>query len=569
MTLPGTTKEVSPTRTSSTLTSRSDESSIRTVSVHDYGESELRQTPATPGPDSRSIRPQLSRQATSIKTCATSDPAFEVDFDGEDDRDNPRNWPLWYRGLIIGLLSFSTWVVVLYSTDYTSGMPEMMEEFGIQSTSVGTLGLTTYLFGLAVGSVVLAPLSEVYGRRPVYIGSMVVFTIFVLPCALAKSLQEVLILRFLGALAGSVMIANAPGSLSDIVDDEHRALAFSLWSIAPMNGPVSGPIIGGFVTQDLGWRWTNWLVLIFAGVALAFVAFIPETYSPTILRKKARRIRKKTGEDFWWSRYDQKMKLWPLLRVNLSRPFVMSVTEPICVFWELYIATVYAILYLCFVAYPIVFSDIRGWGPGLAGLAFVGIGVGTLLAIFVEPLLRRMINAHKPDPETGKPPAEAAVSVVCIAAVLAPAGQLWFAWTCAPKTIHWAWAIVAGIPFGAGNTLIFIYGSNYLAHSYGIYAASALAGNTVARSVVGGVLPLAGPSLYRALGPNWAGTLLGLLEVMLIPIPFVFYKFGHKIRRRSPLIQEMQRDKERQAGKRAKYQEKLKGQSEEGPHDAP
>jgi len=116
------------------------------------------------------------------------------------------------------------------------------------------------------------------------------------------------------------------------------------------------------------------------------------------------------------------------------------------IFWDLYIAAIYGILYLCFVAYPIVFSQIRGWSPGISGLAFTGIGVGSFLVIGAEPLIRRMINAHKVDPETGKVPPEAMVSVVCIAAVLVPLGELWFAWTCVPVTTHWIWPILAGTP---------------------------------------------------------------------------------------------------------------------------
>lgn len=135
-------------------------------------------------------------------------------------------------------------------------------------------------------------------------------------------------------------------------------------------------------------------------------------------------------------------------------------------FWDVYIAIIYGILYLCFVAYPIVFTDFRGWSAGISGLAFTGLAVGCFLVIGTEPLLRRMINSHKKDPETGKVPPEAMVSVVCIAAVLVPVGELWFAWTCMPP-VHWIWPILAGIPFGAGNTGVFIYASNYLAHSYG------------------------------------------------------------------------------------------------------
>ena len=105
------------------------------------------------------------------------------------------------------------------------------------------------VIGIAAGSVILAPISEMYGRRPVYIASTLLFTILIIPCGLATSLLEVIIVRFFGALAGSAMIASAPGSVSDIVNDDYRALAFSIWSIGPFNGPTFGPIIGGFSTQ--------------------------------------------------------------------------------------------------------------------------------------------------------------------------------------------------------------------------------------------------------------------------------------------------------------------------------
>ncbi|KAF2753404.1 MFS general substrate transporter [Pseudovirgaria hyperparasitica] len=438
---------------------------------------------------------------------------------------------------------------VLYSTSYASAIPGMMESFNIDNETLVVLGLTTYLMGLATGSVILAPLSEMYGRRPIYIVSLAFFIVLVIPCALAKNLETILVTRFFGALAGSAMISNAPGTVADIVTDEYRALAFSIWSIGPMNGPVLGPIIGGFVFQSLGWRWTNWVVLIGAGVALLVISTVKETYAPAILRRKSALQRKKSNDDRYWSRYDERLGLRSLLAVNLSRPFVMAVTEPICIFWDIYIAIVYGILYLCFVAYPIVFSQQRGWSPGLTGLAYTGIGIGGLITILSEPLLRALINSYRPNrsipasPLNAAPP-EAMLAVVCIAAVLVPIGELVFAWT-SPPTVHWVFPILAGIPFGAGNCAVFIYASNYLVHSYGIYAASALAGNAVLRSVLGGCLPLAGPALYGALGSRWAGTLLGGLEVLCIPIPWVFWRYGARIRGRSRMIGLMRADQER------------------------
>lgn len=199
----------------------------------------------------------------------------------------------------------------------------------------------------------------------------------------------------------------------------------------------------------------------------------------------------------------------------------------------------------------------------MSGLSFLGIGIGTMIIIACASPIRKMINSHKPDADGNVPP-EAMLSIVCVAAILVPVGQLWFAWTCSPNSIHWALPIAAGIPFGFGNGAVFIYSGNYLAYSYGIYAASAMAGNAVMRSLMGGTLPLAGPPMYRALGPNWAGTLLGLLEVLIIPIPFLFYRYGGRIREKSTMIREMRENEERQEAKKRKAEERLRKAEENG-----
>ena len=217
------------------------------------------------------------------------------------------------------------------------------------------------------------------------------------------------------------------------------------------------------------------------------------------------------------------------------------------------ISLIYGILYLCFIAYPVVFSQYRGWGPGATGLSFLGIGIGAVLSIISEPLLRKLINSQPRDPLTGKVQPEASALVMALGGVLAPLGQLGFSWTCLPVSIHWAAPLAFGIPFGAGNTLSFIYGNNYIASSYSVYAASALAGNAVIRSLAGGVLPLAGPKMYETLSPRWAGTLLGLLEVLMIPIPLVFWRYGGKIRAKSKVIRELREEEERVEEKREKW----------------
>ncbi|OAQ79177.1 MFS transporter [Purpureocillium lilacinum] len=491
----------------------------------------------------------------STGSAASRPPEFEVIFE-EKDPENPKYWPLWYRCWTIFVVSFATWVATLYSTSYTSSTPGLIADFGTNTTIV-TLGMTTYLLGLAAGSLVVAPLSELYGRQPVYLICLGIWAILIIPCGVAQSLTTIIVTRFFGAFFGAVMISNAPGSVVDVSNPDYLARSMSLFGVAPLNGPVTGPIIGGFVFQYLGWRWANWIVLIMAGLTIALMLTLKETYAPAILKRKAARMRKEMDDPRYWCQYDQRVSTMHLLKVNLSRPFVLFATEPILWCMNAWISIVYGILYLCFVAYPIVFSEHRGWGPGTSGLAFIGIGIGTLTAIASEPLLRRLINSQPRDPETGKVQPEAQALVMAMGAVSASVGQLGFSWTCLPTSIHWSGPIAFGIPFGFGNTLSFIYGSNYLAGAYGIYAASALAGNAVIRSIFGGTLPLAGPLMYKNLTPQWAGTLLGLLEVITIPIPFMFWKYGGRIRARSRVIRQLREDQERMEDKRARGLAKL------------
>ncbi|KAH7084969.1 major facilitator superfamily domain-containing protein [Paraphoma chrysanthemicola] len=459
------------------------------------------------------------------------DPKFEVTW-LKDGSDMPKNWPAWYRGIILACISFATLVVIMTSTAYSPGIPGMMKDFGIENKTIPILGVTTYLFGLALGPLVLAPLSEMYGRRPVYIVSLLMFSIFTIPSAVARNLETILVTRFFAAFAGSVVMSGAPGTLNDISDDSTRTKYISIWILGAVNGPVIGPVFAGIIFQYAGWRWISWWLVILAFVSCGLMACIKETNGNAILRQRCEIL--KTIDGRYWTRASagEDIPIRERLNASVRQPIVMIFTEPICTFWDFYVGLVYAILYLCIVGYPIVFTQIRGWSPAVANLPFLTMGLGSVVTVFAEPKLRSLIKRLSSQ-STGDS-AESVLPIILIGGTLIPLGQLLFAVSAAPPNSPVV-AILAGFPLGVGNMLIFLYVASYLAACYKSHAASALAGHASTRYMGAALLPLLAPVMYKRLGPLVTGMILMAILTVLAAVPIIFMKKGDYFKSRSKL----------------------------------
>lgn len=291
------------------------------------------------------------------------------------------------------------------------------------------------------------------------------------------------------------------------------------------------PVVGSaFVGSHYGWRWTAWITLILAaGFGTIALSLVPETYGPAILQARAKRIRFETKN--WAVRSvldERRIDFKSIVNNYFSRPLRMLVTEPILLLMTLYMALVYGILYLFFFAYPIAFSQQRGWTPLIGSLPFLSIIIGvviggTIITIFTKTRFARKMKKHgRVVPEERLPP-------MMIGAVLFPIGLFWFAWTSNPH-ITWVPQVLAGIPLGAGVLIIFLQGLNYIIDVYLMYANSAIAANTLIRSLLGAAFPLFATYMYDKLGVAWATSLLGFLTVAMVPVPVLFFIYGKKIR---------------------------------------
>lgn len=212
----------------------------------------------------------------------------------------------------------------------------------------------------------------------------------------------------------------------------------------------------------------------------------------------------------------------------------------------IYLSLAYGIFYMYFEAYPIIFQDIYGQSLGVSGLMFLPIGGGTVAAVAVflwyDSFLRKAQaqNKHWTQKEESK-----RLPLACIGGPLYVVALFWMGWT-ANKNIHWSVPMLAGIPFGMGYVLIFMALLNYLTDAYEIFAASAMAAASCARSLAGAVLPFAATPMYRRLGVAWASSLLGFLSLGMCVIPFLFLWKGDRIREGSKFCIYLKEKKEKE-----------------------
>lgn len=385
-----------------------------------------------------------------------------------------------------------------------------------------------------------APASEVFGRRWIYIGTYAMLTMWQAVTCASQNGGSILVFRALAGFFGSSPLANAGGTIADVLDGRQMGIGMAFFSVAPFLGPALGPITGGFLGDAAGWRWVEGMLAIFCAVVTVMLfLWGAETYAPTILRSRADRLSKYTGKVYRFrSDAAKPLNVKELFIGSLIRPWKFLVFEPIVLLLSIYVAIIYGILYLNFAAYPIVFMQYRGWNAGEEGLAFLGIMVGAILSVFVvlfwgnKKYIRDVQKRGFPIPEDRLPPAFAASILIVI-------GLAGFAATDGPN-VHWIASIIFGVPFGMGMVQLFLSILGYLVDCYTVYAASVLAANAVLRSLFGAGFPLFTKAMYDNIGIHWGAAVPGFLALACLPLPFIFYKYGPAIRKKCKYAAEAQ-----------------------------
>ncbi|GMG29774.1 unnamed protein product [Aspergillus oryzae] len=342
----------------------------------------------------------------------------------------------------------------LASSMFAPGVQYVMRDFHTTDQMLGSFVVSVYILGYMLGPFLIAPLSEIYGRVPLYHACNVIFLVFTIACAVAQTLPQLIVFRLFAGIAGVCPITIGSGTVADMVPVEKRAGIMAIWALGPILGPVVGPIAGGFLAESVGWRWVFWVLAIA-------------------------------------------------------------------------VAVTYGYLYLMFTTLTPIFRNTYGFSSGLAGLAYLGFGIGSILGLKICGVVSNRIAVSHTARGCFKP--ESRLPPMLFGSWAIPAGLFWYGWSAQAHT-HWIVPILGTGVFAIGLMVVFMASNTYLVDSYLRHAASVTAAATVLRSLIGAVLPLAGPSMYDALGLGWGNSLLAFIALAMCACPLLFWKYGEFIR---------------------------------------
>ena len=297
-----------------------------------------------PRDETLSILIKCLRWTTQYRTNRVDEFEFSADlimqiWESPQDPRNPQNWKNDRKWVNVFLISLQAMISPMSSTILAVASLSIAADFNLTSIYTPNLPVGTYVLGLGLGPLYLAPMSEIRGRRIVYLISFSLFIIFSIGCALAPNIAALSILRFLAGISGSVGPTLGAASIGDMFKRSERGKAQSVYALGPTAGPVIAPLIGAFVVDRTGdWRWLMWILAIASGFTLLLsLLLLKETYGP-FLRKQIGEKAVKANNRSDCQAPKNTNSLRSTFGCAISRPFHLLFFSPICTLMSLYMA---------------------------------------------------------------------------------------------------------------------------------------------------------------------------------------------------------------------------------------
>lgn len=504
------------------------------------GITESAQDPQTP-----SQRTLSSGDAAAVKAAGTAkfdsiwDDKIYVDWDGPDDPDNPKNWPFLKKTIYTFVLALCTTSLYMGASIISPATPKLMMQFHTTETKT-QLGIALYIWGFGISALVFGPMSETplfRGRNPIYVTVQFIYCCMQIPLGFANHVAPYAVLRLISGCTASPPLCNGAASLSDVWAFPYNLYALICWSMGAVAGPYLGPLIGAALSNHNTWRWVFRFNIMMSGGMLAtmLIAF-PETSEQELLTRKARSLRRITGNPRIASRGERlqhQTSLLSVLKYVAWYPIEIMFREPVLLLINLHLGFVYSIIFIYLEAFPLALGGVFHFNSVEQGLSFLAMLVGVLIDV-AGYLVYLYFRLYKPI-KRGKPlsPEKVFASAAIFGATIFPIGLLIFGWTSTPG--HWEPPVILNVFVSMGIWLMFQTYMSYIAALYPTRIASAIASNTLVRCLMSGAFPLFSTIMYkhtaiRKFPVGWGCSILGFSAIIMILLPVYLRIFGKKLR---------------------------------------
>jgi len=489
--------------------------------------------------------------------------AADLDFDLNGDLDNPQEWPTPYKWTLVALLAMMAFTVTFNCISVVPLAADIVRELtpsGQEAPKLASVLLVTiWELGEAAGPLIIAPLSEMFGRSPVMNSANWLLILATVLAATATSVPTLITARALTGLAVSSNVLN-PAIIGDMFPKDSRGSAVSVTFLAPLVGGAVAPAIAAALAERIGWRNVIWTSAVLSAVCeVLFMVCFRETYKVAILRKRrAAKIRAANKTNTQAARLLQTVRradsdglckeesVWKKLRDSMLRPFMVVFGSGVLLILALLGSVTFSFFYVMSVTLPDIAGGIYHLSPATAGMCFLGFTCGSTFGVYtcnrnVDRIYVKLREADakeknlSPEDVVGLPEFRLPLSVVgAFILPVAVAGYGWVAQLQLPLPFLLGCCALLG--FSAMLTLIPIMA--YVVDAFGIFSASAMTGVIVSRCLMGTFLPLAVAPLVENFGYGWGFTVFATLSLCLAPISWLVLRYGAKWRQYSQYSRE-------------------------------
>lgn len=481
---------------------------------------------------------------------------------------HPFHWSLKKKYFITIVYCILQIFVTLTSTSYVAVEFIVEEKYGV-SDQVATLGQSLFIIGTAVGPAFMGPLSDLGGRKWVYVFSIIFYVIFNFGCAFPLNMPMIAIFMFIIGTCGSTALSNVAGTIGDMFGaSDEASQPMALFVFAANAGPSIGGIVGEAIAENskLGYKWIFIINIIIGAAFVVCLCFIPETLPRIVIEEATAMEGRDDIPGIVWREFGyfketlmgktpsyriiyeeklssegqeaviiEKSSTFNEMRFIALQALKMMVTEPIIIFMGLYNGFAYGILFL----YMDGIFDVFVFNNGLSAIAaectYLNFVVGVAFVILLQPIQTWLFKWDKAR-NGGVPRPEARFMLSLVTVWGFPLGLFWFGFTSDGSVNYWS-PIMAGFVLAVADPLLWLAMLSYIIDSYSAagLSNSAIAAFCIPSFAIAACLAHAGVAMFNNMSTTWAMATLGFISIGIVALVYIFFFFGVKLRSASKL----------------------------------